>query len=129
LNLLDENFPADQAVVLRQWRIQFRQIGRDVARFGVQDPEIIPLLHRLKRVTLFTQDQDFFKPRLCHPAYCLVWLDVKPGEAAFYVRRFLRHPAFDSRAKRMGIVARVNVLGLWYWQHKRIGKSFLTWNE
>jgi hypothetical protein len=129
LNLLDENFPADQAVVLRQWRIQFRQIGRDVARFGVQDLDIIPLLHRLKRVTLFTQDQDFFKLRLCHPAYCLVWLDVKPGEAAFYVRRFLRHPEFDSQAKRMGIVARANVQGLWCWQHKRIGKIFVHWNE
>jgi len=129
LNLLDENFPADEAVVLRQWRIQFRQIGREVARFGVQDPEIIPLLHRLKRVTLFAQDQDFFKPRLCHPAYCLVWLDVKPGEAAFYLRRFLRHPAFDSRAKRMGIVARANVQGLWCWQHKRTGKTVLPWNE
>jgi len=129
LNLLDENFPVDQAVVLREWRIQCRQIGRDLSRFGVQDPEIIPLLHRLKRVTLFTQDQDFFKRRLCHPAYCLVWLDVKPGEAAFYVRRFLRHPEVDSRTKRMGIVARVSVQGLWCWRHKGTGKAFLAWDE
>lgn len=129
MNLLDENFPIDQAAILRQWRIQCRQIGRDISHFGVQDPDVIPLLHRLKRVTLFTQDQDFFKQRLSHPAYCLVWLDVKPGEAAYYLRRLLRHPAFDTRAKRMGVVARANVQGLWCWRHKRTGKTFLPWQE
>jgi hypothetical protein len=129
LNLLDENFPVDQAVLVRQWRVQCRQIGRDLSRFGVQDRDLIPLLHRLKRVTLFTQDQDFFKPRLCHSAYCLVWLDVKPGEAAFYLRRFLRHPAFDTRAERMGIVARAHADRLRYWRYSRIGRIFLPWHE
>jgi len=66
-----ENFPADQAALLREARVPHRQIGRDISCFGIQDLEIIPLLHRLKRVTLFTQDQDFFKQRLCHSAYCV----------------------------------------------------------
>ena len=127
MNLLDENFPADQAVVLRQWRIPYRQIGRDLSYLGIQDPDIIPLLHRLKRVTLFTQDEDFFRQRLCHPAYGVVLLEVKPGEAAFHLRRFLRHLAFATQASRMGIVARVNVEGVQYWRGRHARKTFAPW--
>lgn len=77
MNLLDENFPADQAPLLRAWRIPFRQIGREMARLGTKDPDILPLLHRHRCVTFFTQDGGFFESTLCHPAYCLVWLDVR----------------------------------------------------
>ena len=38
MNLLDENFPGDQALLLREWRIPFRKIGREVARLGDKDP-------------------------------------------------------------------------------------------
>ena len=85
-----------------------RQIGRDIADYGIHDTNIIPLLHRLKKATLFTQDKDFFKQNLCHSAYCLAWIDGKPGEAALYLRRFLRHRQFATQAKRMGVVARVS---------------------
>jgi len=115
LNLLDENFPADQATLLRRWRIPHRQFGRDFSLLGVQDADIIPLLHRIRRATLFTQDQDFFKRRLCHAGYCLVWLDMKPGQTADYVRRFLRHPMFDTHANRLGKVLRVHPHGITYW--------------
>ncbi len=129
MTLLDENFPADQAALLREWRVPHRLIGRDISRYGIQDPNIIPLLHRLKRVTLFTQDQDFFKTRLCHRAYCLVWLDVKPGEAAFYLRRFLRHPHFDTQARRMGLVARANVEGVQCLRRVATQKIFVAWPD
>jgi hypothetical protein len=33
------------------------------------------LLHRRRQVTFFTQDEDFFRRKFCHPAYGLVWLD------------------------------------------------------
>ena len=127
MNLLDENFPSDQAALLREWRIPHRQIGRDICRHGVQDPDIIPLLHRSKRVTLFTQDQDFFNRRLCHPAYCLVWLDGKPGEVASYVRRFLRHRQFKTQAKRMGMVARVSREGVHFWRSGQTRQQFVAW--
>ena len=127
MNLLDENFPSDQAALLREWRIPHRQIGRDISWPGVQDPDIIPLLHRLRRVTLFTQDQDFFNRRLCHPAYCLVWIDGKPGEAASYVRRFLRHRQFRTQAKRMGMVARVSREGVHFWRPGQTRKQFTAW--
>lgn len=79
---------------------------------GIKDAEIIPLLHTIRRVTFFTQDKGFGNPALCHPAYCLVWLDVRPDDAALYLRRLLRHPRFNTQRKRMGLVIRV--------QHDRV---------
>jgi len=61
--------------------------------------EIIPLLHTLRRPTFFTRDHDFYKPDLCHPGYCLVFLDVAFDEAADFIRRFLRHAAFRTQVK------------------------------
>jgi hypothetical protein len=75
LNLLDENFPDDQRILLRAWRIPFREIGLHAGHFGVKDDNIFPLLHRRRQVTFFTQDEDFFRRKFCHPAYGLVWLD------------------------------------------------------
>ena len=55
MNLLDENFPEDQRPPLQQWHIPFRQVGREWSHYGIKDPEIIPLLHRHRRVTFFSQ--------------------------------------------------------------------------
>jgi len=127
LNLLDENFPGDQALLLRAWRIPFRKIGREVARLGAKDPDIIPLLHQLRRVTFFTQDRGFGNRTLCHPAYCLVWLDVRPDDAALHVRRFLKHPRFSTQANRMGLVVRAHHDGLQFWQINRAGVQRTAW--
>jgi len=59
VNLLDENFPDDQALLLRAARVPVRRIGHEVARLGAKDSEIVPVLHRLRRVTFFTQDRGF----------------------------------------------------------------------
>jgi hypothetical protein len=99
LNLLDENFPEDQRPLLRAWRIPFRQIGREVSRLGIKDADIIPVLHRHRRVTFLTQDKGFFDKEICHP---LFYLDVPTDDAAYNVRLFLRHTHFNSVAKRMG---------------------------
>ena len=106
MNLLDENIRHDQSEQLRKWRMPFRFLIRELAQPGIQDPDIIPLLHRGKRPTLFTHDQDYFKRSLIHPAYCLVWLDLYDGDVALFIRRFLRHPDFNSHAKRMGKIIR-----------------------
>jgi len=115
MNLLDENIRHDQGEHLRKWRIPFRRLIGDLARSGIQDPDILPLLHRGKHPTLFTHDKDFFKRTLVHRAYCLVWLDLYDGDAALFVRRFLRHPDFNSHAKRMGKVVRLNPQRLTFW--------------
>lgn len=116
MNLLDENIRDDQRAVLTRQGIPFRQIGKEISRSGIHDENIIPLLHRLRRVTFFTQDEDFFKRDLCHNACALVYLRVKFNEVAEFVRRFLKHPAFNTNAKRMGIVAQVQNNGTQFWR-------------
>jgi hypothetical protein len=127
VNLLDENFPDDQRVLLQKWGLRVRQIGRDIAAAGTADDVIIPLLHRLKGVTFFTHDQDFFKKPHCHAAYCLVWLDVDEDKMAAYARRFLCHHLFATNSKRMGVVARVGVQGLRCWRLDQAEVVKLPW--
>lgn len=102
MNILDENILNDQRQLLRSWGIPVRQIGYDVGRQGMQDDEIIPLLHQLRRPTCFTRDADFYDRQLCHARYCLVFLDIKKYEAATFVHRILRHHKCNTRSKRMG---------------------------
>jgi hypothetical protein len=116
MNLLDENVRADQRALLRQWRIPFRQIGKEISHLGVHDDNILVLLHQLKQPIFFTQDEDFFKRRLCHLAYCLVWLDVRDIEVAPYIRKFLRQPEFRTHAQRLWSAIHVSVERLRYWR-------------
>ena len=128
MNLLDENFPEDQLPLLRVWHIPFRLIG-DVARLGIKDPEIIPVLHQLGQVTFFTGDEDFFRRKLCHAAYCLVWLNVRADDAALHLRRFLNHPRFKTETQRMGTVARAHHDGIHFWQRNHPTLQRVDWPE
>lgn len=112
MNVLDENIPRDQSDLLQSWSIRARSLSRDLAQQGIQDENIIPLLHQLKAPTLLTRDSDFFNPQLAHDNYALVWLNVGRSETAFYIRRFLRHPQFRRKAQRMGKVIRVHAEGI-----------------
>src|SRR5262245_47329785 len=116
MNILDENVAESQYRWLRRRRVPVGQIGRDIGRKGMKDDEIIALLHRLDRSTFFTLDEDFCDFRLCHEGYCLVHLDVEEETVAENTRRLLRHPAFNSKAKRMGLVIRVSPTGLAVWR-------------
>ena len=117
MNILDENIVVTQRELLRSWKIHFRRIGDEVGRMGMKDrDEIIPLLHTLRWPTFFTRDHDFYKADLRHPGYCLVFLNVAFDKAADFIRRFLRHVAFRTRAQRMGKVVHVSHSGITYWQ-------------
>lgn len=70
----------------------------------------------LRQPTFFTRDHGFYRPTLLHPRYCLVYLEVGADETAVYIRRFLRHRAFRTRAQRMGKVIRTYHSGINYWQ-------------
>src|SRR6266498_170925 len=108
MNVVDENIVVSQRERLQSWKIHFRVIGGDLGRSGMKDRnEIIPLLHSLRRITFFTRDHGYYKRDLLHAGYCLVWLDIAFDEAAEYIRRLLRHPAFRSEAQRIGRVVRV----------------------
>ncbi len=123
MNVLDANVFADQRLILRRWRIPSRQIGVDLGVKGMSDENIIPLLLELRRPTLFTLDADFYWPSLRHDRYCLVWLNVRGVEAAEYIRRFLRHPEFNTQAKRMSAVVAIAPAGLSVW---RVGAEQVT---
>ena len=81
----------------------------------MKDREIVSLLHNQNRPTFFNRDDDFFDRSLCHPGYCLVNTAVEKNEVAVFIRRFLRHPRFNTKAKRMGSVVRISHTGLLIW--------------
>ena len=125
--VLDENLPADQWRLLRNWRIRCRVVGDDVAVAGALDENLIPVLHKLPQPTFFTLDRDFFRRDWAHANYCLIWLDVRRSEAAEFIRRFLRQPAFDTQAKRMGVVARVHDGGVLFWRIGQRPAQSVSW--
>ncbi len=125
--VLDENLPAGQQRLLRDWRIGFRVVGVEVAAAGTRDENLIPVLHRLAAPTLFSLDRDFFRPGSAHSSYALVWLDVADDRAAEMIRRFIRHPVFNTQAKRMGVVARAHAGGILYWRVERRSLQTVQW--
>jgi hypothetical protein len=129
VNILDENVLKNQRQILQSWRISIRQIGYDVGRKGMKDDEIIPFLHSLRRPTFFTRDLGFYDHSLCHTQYCLVCMAVGKYEAATFVRRLLRHPEFNTQAKRMGAVIRVSRAGLRVWRLHAEQETALSWGK
>jgi hypothetical protein len=127
MNLIDEDIPEDQRQLLRSWRIPVQQIGHEVGRQGMKDEAIIPLLHMIGPVTFFSRDGGFYKRQYRHAKYSLVHLDVSQYEAASFIRRLLRHPAFNSRNKRMGNVIRVSHLGIRVWRLHAEREEILAW--
>lgn len=127
MNILDENIIASQRQLLRSWRIPVRQIGHDIGQSGIKDEEIIPFLLKIHRPTFFTCDLGFYRRELCHAQYCLVCLAVERYEVAMFVRRLLRHPAFNTQVKRMGAVVRVSQAGLAVWQLYAESQAHLNW--
>ena len=125
--LLDENIRQDQGVQLRHWRIRCRFLIEEIAPSGIQDPDIIPLLRRLKQPTFFTHDQDFFQKGLIHAAYSLIWLDVFDGEAAKFIRSFLKQPLFNTFAKRRGAIVRVHRREIHFWQRNSGSLQRAAW--
>src|SRR5688572_24315482 len=127
--VLDENLPEGQRLLLRKRRVRFRVIGMEVASSGANDENLIAALHQLPNPTFFSLDRDFFRADWAHASYGLVWLDVRGRQAAEFIRRFLRHPRFDTQARRMGTVARVHPDGIQFWQRGKPGAQTVTWPE
>jgi hypothetical protein len=126
--ILDHNIPHDQAEKLRRRRIHFRQIGFEVGRPEWDDQqEILRFLHTAKQLTLFTRDLGFFCARLRHANYCLVTLTVPVLETAHYISKLLRHPHFNTRAKRKGKVIKISTQGVTFWELGRQRQSTVHW--
>lgn len=116
MNLLDENIRVQQRRQLESWRIAVKQVGVDFGVKGLKDPQIVVLLQGLRKTTFFTRDADYDLQSLCHSSYCLVSMNVPQNQVATSVLRFLRHPDFDTHAKRMGSVVRLSHHGLSAWR-------------
>jgi hypothetical protein len=127
MNILDEQILENQRQLLKSWRIPVRQIGYDIGRKGLKDNEIIPLLLKFRKPTFFTLDFDFFESHLCHAKYAIVCMDIRKHESAVYIRRLLRHPAFDTAAKRMGKVIRLSSLRMGVWRLHAEEEVFIDW--
>lgn len=126
--VLDHNIPKDQAQQLRRRRIHFRQIGFDVGRPEWEDQqEIIRYLHATKQTTFITRDLGFFRAPLRHANYCLVTLAVPVLETAEYISKLLRHPHFNTRAKRSGNVIRVSTKSITFWEMGRQRQNIARW--
>ena len=125
--VLDENITVPERERLRQWKIPVRHIGFDFGYKGMEDENITPFLLTLRHPTFFTEDWDYFKHPLCHAKYCLVHLDVRRDEMAFFVKRFLRHPDFVTHAKRMGKVIQVSNADVVYWSRNRHEPTHVDW--
>jgi hypothetical protein len=108
--------------------MKFRQIGSDIGRKGMDDvEEVLPLLHQHSPATFFTRDPGFYERVRCHPSYCLVVLSVRKDEAALYIRRFVRHPEFNTRAKRMGRVVKVSPATILWWSRDTEREQSTAW--
>ena len=126
--ILDHNIPEDQAEQLRRHRIHFRQIGFEVGRPEWNDQqEILRFLHATKQITFFTRDLGFFRSSWRHANYCLVTLTVPVLETAHYISKLLRHPQFNTRAKRNGKVIRVSTKNINFWDIRRQRPSSARW--
>ena len=119
--VLDENISAAEEAKLTGWGIRCRTIGVHVATKGDDDAQLLTFLLTLARPTFFSHDQDFWEQSRQHSRYCLVWLDTEETEQARFIRAFLRHPEFNTRAKRLGKVVRVHADGLTC-HHSRHGR-------
>ena len=128
MNVLDENLPERQRALLRRRRFAVQKIGQELGRKGTKDEQLMPFLLQMNRPTFFTLDQDFYGRDLCHERYCLVFLDVDDEAAADYIGRFLRHPEFSTRAKRLGRVIRVLPSGIRFFAVRQNQEQHLAWN-
>ena len=91
------------------------------------DQHIIPLLHTLDRPTLITRDLGFFHPRLRHEKYCLACFAIESGATANLVRRFLRHPRFNTKKKRMGKVLLIGPEIVRIWSVREENEETIGW--
>ena len=126
--VLDQNIPTEERKKLDEWGIRTRKIGVDIGWAWMSDEgHIIPLLHSLRQPTFFTLDLGFYRRKFCHPNYCIVVLDISEIQVAEFVRRFMRHKDFNTKAKRMGRVVKITTDGIYWWEISATSEKKLRW--
>jgi hypothetical protein len=119
LLILDDQLGASEVLVpIRRWSSVLRL--RDV-RPGqrILDDRVPEILLSLKAPTFVTIDQGFRDRRLSNPGYCIRYFAIRDDQQELLPRMLkdlLHRPEFQSRSKRMGIVARVGSRRVDYWR-------------
>ncbi|MEK7993389.1 MAG: hypothetical protein AAB403_06245 [Planctomycetota bacterium] len=127
--ILDENILDGQRLLLEGLGIAVRQVGLDVGRRGLKDEDIIVLLRHLRQPTLLSRDLGFYTPALRNQHYAIVVAAVGQYKMAGFARRFLRHPLFDTHAKRAGKVVRLAPAGISFWELRRQREILVGWES
>lgn len=127
--VLDENILEGQRLLLEASKVAVRQIGLDIGRKGLNDEEIVVLLRGLRQPTFFSRDLGFYTPALRDRRYAIVVAAVGQYEVAAFVRRFLRHTMFDTKAKRAGKILRLSPTGIAFWQTRHQQETMVSWES
>ena len=101
----------------------------DLGQKGLKDEEIVVLLRQRRNSTFFTRDAGFYRAALRHRRYCLVVTSVGQNEVAAFIRRFLRHPDFETQRKRMGRVVRISHAGIAVWSLRSQTEIHTVWKR
>lgn len=125
--ILDENILDGQRLLLEAWGLPASQIGFNLGHKGLKDENVVVLLREQRNPTFFTRDGGFFHRDLRSRSYCLVVMNVGQNEVAGFIRRFLRHPSFDTWAKRAGRVVRISRAGLAVWRQRAQAEVHMSW--
>jgi len=114
-HILDEQVSAKHAEQIRRKLSSVVQLGVDWGVRGWDDVEqVIPHLQSSK-ATFHTLDDGFFKRRFLHAGYCIVYYEVPHVDLVRWMTRWLRHPGFNTHAKRLGKVVKVQQNRITYW--------------
>jgi len=125
-HVLDEQVGNQHYRVLQRW-ISIAKIGDGFGWKSMQDDEVRRELHGSGK-TFHTQDKGYYYPKHRHRTYCLVHYDVEDDELVTYIRRFLRHPQFNTHARRMGKVVRVTGQYIEVWSLNSDNREIIEWN-
>jgi hypothetical protein len=125
-HVLDENIRPKHYRALKR-RFSMVKVGDGFGYESMSDENIRNAMHGSKQ-TFHTQDRDFYKPYHRHPAYCLVFYDVRAADFVSCVQRFLRHPRFNTRNKRMGKVVRVTLEHIEVWELHNENRETVEWD-
>jgi hypothetical protein len=85
----------------------------------ILDDRVPEILRTLKSPTFVTIDHGFWNRRLCHSDYCVLFFDLLTEEQKripAILRVLFRLPEFNTRAARMGKVARVDDDTVTFWE-------------
>ena len=125
-HVLDADVRQQDYQALRR-RFSMVKVGDGFGYPSISDSDIRRELHHSKQ-TFHTQDLDFYHPRYRHPTYCLVFYGVEDQDFASCVQRFLCHPQFNTRAKRMGKVVRVTLEQIEVGEFHRENRGIVEWH-